>query len=116
MNVRLLVIRTSDPRTLSDFYAQLGLVFEYHSHGNSPLHYSTTVDKTVLEIYPLTKSQVEPDKNLRIGFGIENFDNTISRLKNSAVPFSMEPTDTEFGFMAIVTDPDGRKIELYKND
>lgn len=68
----------------------------------------------VLEIYPLTKSQTEPDKNLRLGFGIDNFDQIVLHLKTLKVPFPLEPTQTEFGFMAIISDPDERKIELYK--
>ena len=67
-----------------------------------------------MEIYPLTKNQLEADKNLRLGFGIDNFDQIILNLKESHVPFSLEPTQTDFGFMAIISDPDDRKIELYK--
>ena len=78
------------------------------------IHYSATVGQTVLEIYPLTKSQTEADKNLRLGFAIENFDQIILTLKELKFPFSLEPTQTDFGFMAIISDPDERKIELYK--
>jgi lactoylglutathione lyase len=31
-------------------------------------------------------------------------------------PFLVDPINTEFGFMAIVSDPDHRKVELYKLD
>ena len=114
MDIRLLVLRTSDTKRLSDFYSMLGMTFDYHKHGNSPFHYSATIGKTVLEIYPLTKSQTEPDKNLRLGFGIDNFDQTIKALKEKQVVFTLEPTNTDFGFMTIISDPDDRKIELYK--
>ena len=116
MEIRLLVLRTDDMKRLVDVYSLLGFSFVYHKHGDSPYHYSTTIDKTVLEIYPLTKSQIAADKSLRLGFGIDNFEQTISALKEMKIPFSMEPTQTDFGFMAIVADPDGRKIELYKKD
>jgi lactoylglutathione lyase len=53
INLRLIVIRTSDIQILSNFYSIIGLEFDYHKHGNSPYHYSTTIEKTVLEIYPL---------------------------------------------------------------
>jgi predicted enzyme related to lactoylglutathione lyase len=109
-----LVLRTSDIKKLADFYSLFGLTFHYHKHGNSPFHYSATIGLTVLEIYPLTKSQTAADKNLRLGFGIDNFDETIETLKKLEVPFSLEPTQTDFGFMAIISDPDERKIELYK--
>ena len=116
MEIRLLVLRTSDTKKLSDFYSLFGLTFDYHKHGNSPFHYSATIEKTVLEIYPLTKSQIEADKNLRLGFGIDNFETTIQKLIELEVVFSLPPTQTEYGFMAIIIDIDGRKIELYKNE
>jgi hypothetical protein len=77
------------------------------------MHYSATIGSLVLEIYPLTKSQTELDKNLRLGFAIDNFDETLQLLKNNDITFS-EPTLTDFGFVTTVSDPDGRKIELYK--
>ena len=113
MEIRLLVIRTNDPKRLAAFYSLLGLTFEYHQHGNSPMHYSATIGKMVLEIYPLTKSQPEPDKHLRLGFTLDNFDETLNHLKANEIECS-EPTLTDFGFVTIVSDPDGRKVELYK--
>lgn len=109
-----MVLRTSDAKRLAGFYGLLGLAFEYHKHGSSPYHYSAAIGQTVLEIYPLAKSQTEADKNLRLGFGIDNFDTTIEKLKELGVVFSLEPTQTDFGFMTIIVDPDGRKLELYK--
>jgi predicted enzyme related to lactoylglutathione lyase len=68
----------------------------------------------VLEIYPLTKSQTGPDKNLRLGFTVDDFDSVIQKLKGIGTKFSSEPSQTDFGFMAVVEDPDGRKIEIYR--
>jgi lactoylglutathione lyase len=114
MDIRLLVLRTNDPRQLADFYSLLGFTFEYHKHNNSPFHYSSMIGQAVLEIYPLAKNQTETDKHLRLGFGIDDFDRVILNLRELHVPFSLEPTQTDFGFMAIIIDPDERKIELYK--
>ncbi len=113
MEIRLIVIRTNDQKRLADFYSLLGLSFEFHKHGNSPMHYSTTIGTLVLEIYPLTKSQTEIDKNLRLGFAIDCFEETLKVLSKNDIAFS-EPTLTDFGFLTIISDPDGRKIELYK--
>ncbi len=114
MEIRLIVLRTSDTKRLADFYSLLGLNFDFHKHGNSPFHYAASIGQTVLEIYPLAKNQSEADKNLRLGFGIDNFDETILKLKAQQVSFLLEPTQTAFGFMTIISDPDDRKIELYK--
>ena len=113
MEIRLIVIRTNDQRKLADFYSLLGLTFDHHKHGNSPLHYSATMGNLVLEIYPLSKSQASADKNLRLGFAVDNFEEVIEILKKNSITFT-EPTLTDFGFMAIISDPDERKIELYK--
>ncbi len=114
MDIRLLVLRTDDMKRLADFYSLFGLTFHYHQHGNSPFHYSAEMGHSVLEIYPLTKSQTEADKNLRLGFGIDNFDILVKNLDELQVPFIVYPTETDFGCMAVICDPDGRKIELYK--
>jgi lactoylglutathione lyase len=113
MEIRLIVIRTNDPNRLAEFYSLFGLTFDYHRHNNSPLHYSTKVGNLVLEIYPLAKNQTETDKNLRLGFAIDNFEETLNILKSNNIPFS-EPALTDFGFISIISDPDGRKVELYK--
>jgi len=101
-------------RRLVEFYQLFGLKFDYHKHDNSPYHYSSTIGETVVEIYPLTKSQTEADKSLRLGFEIDNFDTTIELLKENNIVFASQPVSTAFGFMSVVVDPDGRKIELYK--
>lgn len=113
MEIRLIVIRTNDQKRLADFYSLLGLNFEHHQHGNSPMHYSATIGTMVLEIYPLTKSQTEPDKHLRLGFTLDNFDETLNLLRANEIECSV-PTLTDFGFVTIISDPDGRKVELYK--
>lgn len=113
MDIRLLVIRTENPENLANFYRLLGLSFEYHKHGKSPYHYSALIGQTVLEIYPLAKGQAAADKNLRIGFGINNFEKTIEKLRAQGVTFLTEPTQTEFGYLTVIVDPDERRIELY---
>lgn len=99
---------------LVNFYALLGAVFNYHRHDTGPYHYSAIMEQIVLEIYPLTKTQTQADRDLRLGLGMDDFDGTIQLLKENGVRFSLEPMQTEHGFMAVVIDPDGRKIELYK--
>jgi lactoylglutathione lyase len=116
MKLTLIVIRSSDAQALAGFYSKLGLTFDYHKHGNSPYHYAATIGETVIEIYPLLKTQGKSDEGLRLGFTITDFDSTIHALKTLNTKFVAEPMETEWGYMAIVQDPDGRKLELYKAD
>ncbi len=113
MEIRLIVIRTTDPKRLANFYSLLGLTFDYHSHGNSPLHYSSTIGSLVFEIYPLSKNQAEPDPFFRFGLAVNNFDDTLIILDNNGISYS-KPSLTDFGYLTIISDPDGRKVELYK--
>jgi len=113
MKIKLIVIRSKDPDKLITFYQLLGLEFDYHKHGNSPFHYSTTINETVLEIYPLLKSQTEPDNSLRLGFEVNDFENVLKSFDNNNIEYSTH-LETEFGYMTIVKDFEGRKIELYK--
>ncbi len=76
MKINLLVIRTENPEILSQQYALLGFIFEHHKHGNGPYHYASENEGQVFEIYPLTKSMVVVDKNLRIGFEVDNLEPT----------------------------------------
>lgn len=95
MELKLVVVRTADPKRLAEFYSQLGFVFDYHKHGNSPYHYSAKIGSGILEIYPLTKSQREADKNLRLGFSIDTFDLVIEKLKTNNRLFS-RPSKSHF--------------------
>ena len=111
MQLNLIVIRTGDMPKLVEFYTSLGLHFEYHKHGNSPLHYSAKIGETTMEIYPLAKDQLSADKNLRLGFAVDDFDEVIASLKDNIVS---QPLQTDWGYMAVLQDTDGRKVEVYK--
>lgn len=114
MQLKLLVIRSANPTQLAQFYTQLGCTFEQHRHGKGPMHYSCTIDKMVLEIYPLAKGQVAADPNLRFGFEIEEFDAVLEKLIEQGAKLIEAPYESEFGWLAVVEDLEGRKVELYK--
>lgn len=114
MKLKLIVIKTENIHKTVEFYKMLNLSFDYHKHNNSPYHYTTTIDKTILEIYPLPKNKEYINNNLRLGFQIKNFNKTIKKLKENNINFLLKPQKTEFGYLAIVKDYDNNKIELYK--
>ena len=112
MKINLLVLRTSNPDNLASFYKLLGMSFVHHQHGSGPFHYSAEVDGTVFEIYPLSKGMDKADDSLRLGFIVGNLDELIGRLRNFGTRILNEPKMTEWGYVAIVEDADGRKVEL----
>lgn len=106
----LLVIKTNQMENVRQFYQQLGLLFTHHRHGNGPFHYSAEMNKFVFEIYPLPKALDEPDKSTRLGFTIQKLAPVLQQLDKNAI---ISPAQArEWGYTALVKDPDGRKVEL----
>lgn len=112
MKLNLLVIRTSNPKLLKDQYEKLGFKFEYHQHGNGPFHYAAEQNGFVFEIYPLTKSMEKADNSLRLGFDVDDLKSKMINLENSNWKIISEPKETEWSFVALLQDLDGRKVEL----
>lgn len=112
MKINLVVIKTHKIHELHAFYTLLGCQFDYHKHGKGVFHYSTNCDGIVFEIYPLPKTIVETDTTTRLGFEVENLNNLIENLKEKDITILTNPIQTEYGYVAIIEDLDGRKIEL----
>ena len=112
MKINLVVLKTYRPDDLASFYEQLGIKFENHKHGNGPQHYAAEIDNVVFEIYPLPKDKQQADDTVRLGFTVNDLDSTIERLRNAGGKIVKEAGMTEWGYVSIVEDLDGRKIEL----
>jgi lactoylglutathione lyase len=111
MKINLIVIKTHQIHELAQFYSLLGLIFEYHQHGKGVFHYSTVLNDIVFEIYPTPKNTAT-DNTTRLGFKVENLDILIKELPDKGVKIHNLPTQTEYGYWAVIEDLDGRKIEL----
>lgn len=114
MKWKLLVLRSPNPALLMQFYSTLGLDFDYHQHGKGPMHYAAQLGEMVLEIYPLAKGQNAADLHLRLGLEVADFEQVLERLTQQNVRILQVPHQTEFGYLSIVEDPDGRKVEIYR--
>ena len=112
MKLNLIVIKTQSLEILKGQYEVLGLEFDYHKHGKGPYHYSAYLNDLVFEIYPLPQSADEADSTLRLGFEIKDLDEKMSQLKNENWIIKTSPKRTEWGYIAVIQDFDGRKIEL----
>jgi catechol 2,3-dioxygenase-like lactoylglutathione lyase family enzyme len=108
MKINLIVLKTNQLHALAQFYEGLGLRFEYHKHEQNIFHYSTVLDGTVFEIYPLPKKILVPDTTTRIGFQVHDLEILLEDLKHKGVKIIRLPSATS----AIIEDLDGRKIEL----
>ena len=49
-----------------------------------------------------------------VAFEVDDLDATVTKLKESGVPFDMDVMDTPVCCMAVVLDPDGSKVMIHK--
>lgn len=108
--LNLVVLRSPDIDRASRFYAEMGLWFEKHRHGNGPEHYTSCVAGLVFEIYP--QGMHPPTLGTRIGFSVDDVDAITSRLVEIGAELLSAPSDTAWGRRAIVKDLDGHVVEL----
>jgi catechol 2,3-dioxygenase-like lactoylglutathione lyase family enzyme len=108
--LNLVVIRAADPEASVAFYQLLGLSFTKHRHGAGPEHYAAE-DAVVFEIYPRGAGEVTTAT--RLGFRVADLDAVIKgMLLSGTTPIVTLPALTEWGYRAVVQDPDGHKVEL----
>lgn len=110
LKLSLVVVYAQNMEATREFYAALGLDFQNEQHANGPLHYSAMLGDAVFEIYPLQSD--EPAGSLRLGFGVPSVDRTLQSLRLRHVKVVSEPRDSPWGRRAVVTDPNGNRVEL----
>lgn len=111
ISLNLLVLTTCGMETLLAFYRTLGLKFAEEQHGNGPIHYGAKCGDLVFELYPASENR-PVDSTTRLGFAVANLDDVIVELQKLGAPIVTPATSTEWGYRAVVRDPDGRAVEL----
>ena len=113
ISLRLLVLKTHDVPSVVAFYQSFGFEFTEERHGKGPLHHSAPLADGIIEIYPLPDDQAV-DITTRLGFAIADPDAVVDSAESLGGRVAKPGRDTAWGYMALVTDPDGRTVELYR--
>lgn len=108
--LNLVVIRCANIDFSAAFYAALGLSFTKELHGSGPEHYASQHDGLVFEIYPA--KQGSSSAGVRIGFEVRSVDETVAAATQLGAAIVTPPSDSPWGRRAVVSDPDGHRIEL----
>lgn len=114
MKLNLLVIRVADLAKSRAFYESLGLSFLEERHGNGPIHLSAQLNGSVLELYPIASSLTTA--GTRFGLLVPGVDRVVDRAITAGGLLISAATDSPWGRRAVVTDPDGHKVELTEDD
>jgi len=109
VRLNLVVIRVADLERAKRFYELLGLQFIRHRHDKGPEHLSAELAGIVFELY-LQTDKSGSTQGIRLGFNVTNLDQVMGFLSLERIV--AHPHDSPWGRRAVVTDPDGHKIEL----
>ena len=111
-DISLIVLRCADLISSRAFYSTVGLEFVREKHGNGPEHFAAEFNGQVFELYPLRESSEVGEGLGRIGFRVSSVDETVRKLAESGIEVVSEPRQTDWGYSAVVRDPDRRTVEL----
>lgn len=111
-SLSLLVLKTPRPQVLCRFYAALGIVLTEEQHGGGPVHHSGQAGGVLLEIYPSGDPESVADAKTPLGFLVEELEVVVGNLVTAGGSLVRAPHQSEWGYRAVVRDPDGRAVEL----
>ncbi|HEY8459146.1 MAG TPA: VOC family protein [Blastocatellia bacterium] len=110
-----LVLRTTKVDACLEFYRRLGLSFVEEKHGKGPVHYSSSSNGVLIEIYPEPQKDVTEraaEASIRLGFTVEALAATLESLETIGARVLRQPALTRWGRVAVALDPDGREVEI----
>jgi catechol 2,3-dioxygenase-like lactoylglutathione lyase family enzyme len=115
LGLSLVVLRTADVLKTLSFYSTFGLEFDQERHGQGVIHYACTLGTSTIEIYPGSNgSAISPVQSgaTMLGFRVANINAVLIKLQE--IGYTALPTiqSTPWGRRIVLTDPDGRKVEL----
>jgi len=111
ITLNLIVLRSPDLARAAAFYSRLGLQFTRHRHGNGPEHFAAELPGGVFELYPISPDGAST-LGTRIGFRVPSVDAALAALSDYPNAVVTPARDSEWGRRAVVSDPDGHRVEL----
>lgn len=111
IRLNLVVIRSADIDRAMQFYHALGLTFEQHQHGKGLTHYAAEMNGVVFEVYP-AQNEAEITASVRLGLQVASVEKSLTAAQAAGGQIVSEPKQSLWGLRAVVTDPDGHRIEL----
>lgn len=109
--LNLIVLRAANVQASVAFYNALGCAFACHRHGEGAEHWAEENGAVVFEIYPGSGEQ-PATTGLRLGFSVASMQETLALVTNAGGKIVFKPKPSPWGLRAVVTDPDGNRVEL----
>ena len=105
----LIMLVVKDMERSTQFYRDvLGLEVVFQSPGWTHLD----AGNIHVGLHPEGKAKSAPTMGCTFGFYVADVRKTADELKAKGVPMILEPKEEDFGWLAIVADPDGYAVQL----
>ena len=115
-HIDALVLRATKLEQVVRFYRAIGLPLKEEQHADGPLHYACELGQAHIAIY---EAEANGDAPLRlnggasmVGFRVDSVEAAFEAALRAGGKCAAEPDDYPWGRRALVTDPDGRAVEL----
>ena len=106
----LVVIRSTDLDRAARFYAALGVRLLRERHGAGPEHLAAETGGVVFEVYP--PGEAGGTAGVRLGFRVPSVAAALDAVRLAGGAVLAPAGNSPWGMRAVVTDPDGHRIEL----
>jgi predicted enzyme related to lactoylglutathione lyase len=113
--LNLIVLSTAKGIAALDFYRALGFRFEMTSSAEGLDYYACYLGETVIEIHPGsagTASQPCQGSSVMLGLKVDNIDEVLAKAQKLSKITLPAAHESRWGRRVVLTDPDGRKIQL----
>jgi predicted enzyme related to lactoylglutathione lyase len=112
-NIAFVGIPVTDMTRARRFYEDvLGLVVADEMMSGNWIEYAVGGD--TLAVANVGAHWAPSDQGTGVALEVENFDETVKRLKDKQIHFAAEPFETPCCHMAVVQDPDGNKLIIHE--
>jgi predicted enzyme related to lactoylglutathione lyase len=113
--LNLIVLWVANAIAALDFYVALGFRFEMTSSIEGSDYYACYLGKTIIEIHAGgagTASQPYQGGSVMLGLKVDNIDKVLAKAQKLSKTTLPDAHESRWGKRVVLTDPDGRKIQL----
>lgn len=115
--VGAVVMSSGRPDELIDFYRAIGVPLQMEHHGDGIMHWAADVDGCHVAVFPTFAEGEAPGHRAPgstfVGFVVDSVDEAVAAVVALGALVVEDTNDASWGRRAVVTDPDGRPVELF---
>jgi hypothetical protein len=113
-----LIVGSSQPEQVVDFYRGLGLPLTEEDHGDGIIHCACELDGIHFAVFRADGDGTAPGYHEAgstcVGFAVRSVSDTVTASRSAEARVVQETTATPWGLRAIICDPDGRPAEVFE--